>query len=107
MHKRYRTSQLIDPGPAREGARVANDHSYAWEAYGAHDQQEHRAPTHGDEGDGSTIGDKEDMAVVHRVYEHAAGGRTDREVGAATGLALKHLAEILTHPFPGTNHPKG
>ena len=39
------------------------------------------------------------MAVVRRVYELAAGGRTDREVGAATGLALKHVAEILTNPF--------
>ncbi len=43
--------------------------------------------------------DEEAMAVVRRVYELAAGGRTDREVGAATGLALKHVAEILTNPF--------
>ncbi len=31
--------------------------------------------------------DEVDMAVVRRVYELAAGGRTDREVGATTGLA--------------------
>jgi hypothetical protein len=37
--------------------------------------------------------------VVRRVYELAAAGRTDREVGKATGLALKHVAEILTNPF--------
>ena len=28
-----------------------------------------------------------------------AAGRTDREVGKATGLALKHVAEVLTNPF--------
>ena len=50
--------------------------------------------------DGRTITvDEVDMAVVRRVYELAAGGRTDREVGAVTGLALKHVAEILTNPF--------
>jgi DNA invertase Pin-like site-specific DNA recombinase len=43
--------------------------------------------------------DEEAMALVRRVYELAAGGRTDREVGSATGLALKHVAEILTNPF--------
>ncbi len=36
---------------------------------------------------------------MRRVYELAAGGRTDREVGQATGLALKHVAEVLTNPF--------
>ena len=50
--------------------------------------------------DGRTITvDEASMAIVRRVYELAAGGRTDREVGAATGLALKHVAEILTNPF--------
>ncbi len=43
--------------------------------------------------------DDEALALVRRVYGLAAGGRTDREVGAATGLALKHVAEILTNPF--------
>ena len=43
--------------------------------------------------------DDEALALVRRVYALAAGGRTDREVGAATGLALKHVAEILTNPF--------
>ena len=43
--------------------------------------------------------DEAAMAVVRRVYELAASGRTDREVGAAMGLALKHVAEILTNPF--------
>lgn len=43
--------------------------------------------------------DEAEMVVVRRVYELAAAGRTDREVGAATGLALKHVAEILTNPF--------
>jgi len=43
--------------------------------------------------------DDEALALVRRVYQLAAGGRTDREVGAATGLALKHVAEILTTPF--------
>ncbi len=43
--------------------------------------------------------DDEALALVRRVYELAAGGRTDREVGAVTGLALKHVAEILTNPF--------
>ena len=38
-------------------------------------------------------------AIVRRVYELASAGLTDREVGAATGLALKHVAEILTNPF--------
>ena len=31
--------------------------------------------------------------------EPAAGGQTDREVGAATGRALQHVAEILPNPF--------
>ena len=39
------------------------------------------------------------MAIVRRAYELAAGGRTDREVGKATGLAPTHVAEILTNPF--------
>jgi hypothetical protein len=39
------------------------------------------------------------MVLVRRVYELASAGRTDREVGAATGLALKHVAEVLTNPF--------
>lgn len=43
--------------------------------------------------------DEDALALVRRVYELAAGGRTDREVGQATGLALKHVAEILTNPF--------
>ncbi len=43
--------------------------------------------------------DEEGLALVRRVYELAAAGRTDREVGAAMGLALKHVAEILTNPF--------
>jgi hypothetical protein len=43
--------------------------------------------------------DEGSLAVVHRVYELASAGMTDREVGAATGLALKHVAEILTNPF--------
>jgi hypothetical protein len=43
--------------------------------------------------------DEASFAVVRRVYELAAGGLTDREVGAATGLALKHVAEVLTNPF--------
>ena len=47
----------------------------------------------------SMVINEEAMVLVRRVYELAAGGRTDREVGAATGLALKHVAEILTNPF--------
>ncbi len=43
--------------------------------------------------------DEEELGLVHRVYELAAAGRTDREVGAVTGLALKHVAEVLTNPF--------
>ena len=42
---------------------------------------------------------EEALAVVRRCYELAAAGRTDREVAAATGLALKHVAEVLTNPF--------
>jgi DNA invertase Pin-like site-specific DNA recombinase len=50
--------------------------------------------------EGRTLAVDEDaLALVRRVYQLAAGGRTDREVGAATGLALKHVAEILTNPF--------
>ena len=50
--------------------------------------------------DGRTItADDASIGVVHRVYELASAGMTDREVGAATGLALKHVAEILTNPF--------
>ncbi len=43
--------------------------------------------------------DDEALALVRRVYQVAAAGRTDREVGAASGLALKHVAEVLTNPF--------
>ncbi len=43
--------------------------------------------------------DEPSLALVRRVYELAAAGRTDREVGKATGLALKHVAEVLTNPF--------
>ena len=50
--------------------------------------------------DGRTITvDEASFAVVRRVYELASAGLTDREVGAATGLALKHVAEVLTNPF--------
>ena len=50
--------------------------------------------------DGRTITVDEDaFAIVRRVYELASAGLTDREVGAATGLALKHVAEVLTNPF--------
>jgi hypothetical protein len=50
--------------------------------------------------DGRTITVEEaSFAVVRRVYELASAGLTDREVGAATGLALKHVAELLTNPF--------
>jgi DNA invertase Pin-like site-specific DNA recombinase len=50
--------------------------------------------------DGRTITvDEEAMALVRRVYELAAGGRTDREVAAGTGLAPTHVAEVLTNPF--------
>jgi hypothetical protein len=43
--------------------------------------------------------DEPSLAVVRRVYELASAGLTDREVAGATGLALKHVAEILTNPF--------
>ena len=43
--------------------------------------------------------DEPGTALVRRVYELAAAGLTDREVGRATGLALKHVAEVLTNPF--------
>jgi hypothetical protein len=50
--------------------------------------------------DGRTLRvDDETLALVRRVYELAASGRTDREVGQATGLALKHVAEVLSNPF--------
>lgn len=50
--------------------------------------------------DGRTITvDEDSFAVVRRVYELASAGLTDREVGTATGLALKHIAEVLTNPF--------
>ena len=50
--------------------------------------------------DGRTITvDDEAMVLVRRAYELAAGGRTDREVGKATGLAPTHVAEVLTNPF--------
>jgi DNA invertase Pin-like site-specific DNA recombinase len=50
--------------------------------------------------DGRTITiDDAALTLVRRVYELASAGLTDREVGAATGLALKHVAEILTNPY--------
>jgi hypothetical protein len=50
--------------------------------------------------DGRTIAiDEPSLAIVRRAYELAAGGRTDREVGLATGLAPTHVAEVLTNPF--------
>ncbi len=50
--------------------------------------------------DGRTLRvDEPSLAVVRRVYELASAGLTDREVAGATGLALKHVAEILTNPF--------
>jgi DNA invertase Pin-like site-specific DNA recombinase len=50
--------------------------------------------------DGRTIViDDAALAIVRRAYELAAGGRTDREVGLATGLAPTHVAEVLTNPF--------
>ncbi len=58
-----------------------------------------RAP-YGTVRDGRTITvDETSPAIVRGVYELASAGRTDREVGAATGLALKHVAEVLTNPF--------
>jgi hypothetical protein len=51
-------------------------------------------------GDGRSIAvDDEALAIVRRAYEVASAGLTDREVGAATGLAPTHVAEVLTNPF--------
>ncbi len=50
--------------------------------------------------DGRTIVvDEAALAIVRRAYELAAGGRTDREVGLASGLAPTHVADVLTNPF--------
>jgi DNA invertase Pin-like site-specific DNA recombinase len=50
--------------------------------------------------EGRTIAvDEASLAVVRRAYELAAGGRTDREVATATGLAHTHVGEVLTNPF--------
>jgi DNA invertase Pin-like site-specific DNA recombinase len=50
--------------------------------------------------DGRTITvDDAALATVRRAYELASAGRTDREVGLATGLAPTHVAEVLTNPF--------
>lgn len=43
--------------------------------------------------------DPEQLPTVHRAYELAAAGLTDGDVAAATGLAPKHVAELLTNPF--------
>ena len=43
--------------------------------------------------------DEASLAIVHRAYELASAGLSDRQVGAATDLALKHVAEVLTNPF--------
>lgn len=43
--------------------------------------------------------DEPAIAVVRQAYELAAAGSTDRDVAARTGLAHKHVAEILTNPF--------
>ncbi|MGD0407776.1 MAG: recombinase family protein [Candidatus Limnocylindrales bacterium] len=51
------------------------------------------------EGRPSVLRIDEDAApTVHRAYELAAAGQTDREVAAQTGLAKAHVAEILTNP---------
>lgn len=43
--------------------------------------------------------DPSSIAVVRRAYDLAGAGMTDRDVAAATGLRLKHVAEILTNEF--------
>jgi len=43
--------------------------------------------------------DEEELVVVRQAYDLALSGLTDREVAAATGLKLKHIAEILTNRF--------
>lgn len=43
--------------------------------------------------------DAPSLEVVRQAYELAGVGRTDRDVAAALGLMLKHVAEILTNPF--------
>ncbi len=50
--------------------------------------------------DGRTITlDEASLGIVRHAYELGSAGRTDREVGAATGLAPTHVAEVLTNPF--------
>lgn len=50
--------------------------------------------------DGRTIAvDEHSIALVRHAYDLAGAGMTDRDVAAATGLALKHVAELLTNPF--------
>ncbi len=50
--------------------------------------------------DGRTITlDEAALAIVRHAYELASAGRTDREVGLATGLVRNHVAEVLTNPF--------
>ncbi len=39
--------------------------------------------------------DEASLALVRRVYELAAGGGTDREVGATTGLTYHSLILLL------------
>ena len=43
--------------------------------------------------------DETAIALVRRAYDLAGAGWTDRDVAAATGLRLKHVAELLTNPF--------
>ena len=43
--------------------------------------------------------DEASIAVVRRAYDLAGAGWTDRDVAAATGLRLKHVAELLTNAF--------
>lgn len=58
-----------------------------------------RAPL-GTTRDGRTLEqDPAGLALVRRAYDLAAAGLTDRDVAAATGLAMKHVAELLTNPF--------
>ena len=49
--------------------------------------------------EGRTIRVDETLALVRHAYELAGAGQTDRDVSAATGLRLKHVAEILTSRF--------
>lgn len=39
------------------------------------------------------------FAVVQRAFDLAGSGATDRDVSLQLGLALKHVAELLTNPF--------